>query len=68
MKPLIEIRNPGKTFGREKAVNDVSLDIYDQEFLMKIRQQPHSSLSARKNCLSPRKNPRARASIFVMRP
>lgn len=34
MKPLIEIRNLGKTFGNEKAVSDVSLDIYDQEFLV----------------------------------
>lgn len=34
MKPLIEIRNLSKTFGSEKAVNDVSLTIYDKEFLV----------------------------------
>lgn len=34
MKPLIEIRNLSKNFGSEKAVNNVSLDIYDKEFLV----------------------------------
>ena len=34
MRPLIEIRHLGKTFGSEKAVIDVSLDIYDKEFLV----------------------------------
>ncbi len=34
MQPLIEIRHLVKTFGSETAVNDVSLDIYDHEFLV----------------------------------
>ncbi len=34
MRPLIEIRNLSKTFGSEIAVNEVSLDIYDKEFLV----------------------------------
>jgi len=33
-RALIEIRNLSKHFGREKAVDDVSLDIYDKEFLV----------------------------------
>ena len=33
-RALIQIRNLRKTFGRENAVNDVSLDIYDKEFLV----------------------------------
>ena len=33
-QPLIEIRNLGKNFGHEAAVSDVSLDIYDKEFLV----------------------------------
>lgn len=33
-RTLIEIRNLSKTFGSETAVNDVTLDIYDQEFLV----------------------------------
>lgn len=31
---LLEIRNLSKTFANEVAVNDVTLDIYDQEFLV----------------------------------
>ena len=33
-RALIEVRGISKHFGREKAVNDVSLDIYDKEFLV----------------------------------
>lgn len=34
MKALIEIRNISKTFGSEVAIDNVSLDIYDKEFLV----------------------------------
>ncbi|MGR3913997.1 MAG: ABC transporter ATP-binding protein [Gammaproteobacteria bacterium] len=33
-RALIEIHGLSKHFGREKAVNDVTLDIYDKEFLV----------------------------------